>query len=79
MHTFINPTFKFYREYYQIGSRLNKDDVDYVEADVCFTIEDRKLLLLIICSEGASVRVKKNNLDELESLQEVDIRSFLLS
>jgi hypothetical protein len=79
MHIFIKPTFKFYREHYQIGSRLNKGEVDNVEADVCFTIEDHKLLLLIICSDGASLRVKRNNIDELKGLQEVEINSFLLS
>jgi hypothetical protein len=76
MGNFNNPKLKFYREYYQISSRIYKGKIDNVEADIAFTIEDSNQLLLVICSDGALLELRQNTNHLLDDLHEIDIRTF---
>ncbi|WP_339146215.1 MULTISPECIES: hypothetical protein [unclassified Sutcliffiella] len=55
--SFLKPQIRLYREIYEIGSRIHKNEIDNIEADSAIFIQDQNKSVFIRCYDAASLEV----------------------
>ena len=78
INSFLNPKVHLYKEIYKIGSRISENEVDYIEADSAFSIEDQDKTIFIRCYHAASLEITYAN-DIPKGYREIDIKKYLFN
>lgn len=76
VYKFLQPKMTFYREFYEVGSRVNDNEIDNVEADTALLIEDKNDSLFINCYDAASLELNYTREISGEYI-EIDMKKFL--
>jgi hypothetical protein len=64
-----------YRESYEIGYRINKNEIDNIEADSAIYIQDQNKSIFIRCYNAASLEV--TYAEEIpDDYREIEIKKF---
>lgn len=76
--SFLKPKVRLFQEFYEIGSRIKKNEIDNIEADTALYIEDQNTSIFICCYHAASLEV--TYAEEIpDGYSEIEIKKFLFN